>query len=562
MSLDEQKNEVSSPAAEIDGGAEENRFSSFDIPTRPEEKKKKHGKSGKDGKSGKRMNSRLRTLLIAVGGMALLALILVLVLVLAQSEEPASSGSASTDEISYTLIKEGYATDIGGMTELTVTNPSDRYTIQYDTTQKVYRLKGYEELTLGATTISDITSPMMVLNASDKLAMEGTSLADFGLDKPAVTAEAAYDTGNRHTVYIGNATPSKGGYYVRVDEDSQVYICSKESLSPFFNEGRMLVSTTLLAEPVSNADDSNAIAVLRSLELSGKKHPTPLSIHRLEKADSTELSYTSYMLKKPYERGVAETVSTSLSSFNSIVAAEATVLHPTDAQLKEYGLKDPTTVAKITVAVESTPESESSSDDEITTKIYYNNSTVTLTLGNQTDDGYYYGTISGIHAIFKLSASYLSTIIDRTYENTVNTMLFLKNIQLVDHVDFSLNGEKHTFTLTHDTEEEDSDKSLIVREGTKNYSTADFRTLYQLMMGISRYQDEKTSQPAGEAELSFAVHLTDGTQLIGVNFYPVTGSLYCAVTAEGEVFTVKSSVVRNFTAQYQNYLNGKTVLDY
>jgi hypothetical protein len=43
------------------------------------------------------------------------------------------------------------------------------------------------------------------------------SPADFGLDQPAFTIRIDFDTGVKHSLEIGDATPTNRGYYVRLD---------------------------------------------------------------------------------------------------------------------------------------------------------------------------------------------------------------------------------------------------------------------------------------------------------------------------------------------------------
>ena len=80
------------------------------------------------------------------------------------------------------------------------------------------------------------------------------------------------------------------------------------------------------------------------------------------------------------------------------------------------------------------------------------------------------------------------------------------------------------------------------------------------MMSFSRYT-EKDTEPAGTPSLQLALYTTDGARYMNVKFYPVSGSLYCIETSEGETFSTKASAVEDFIVQYQHYLAGKAVLE-
>ena len=549
MSLDEQKKPLTPTEDISSSGAEapEDRFSAFDQPVRPEEKKKP---------AKKRLNPRLRTLFIALGGVVLLTAILLLVLYLPRGEQPGSSGTSTPTEITYPLIEKGTSTDTGTVTSLQVQNTHGSYTLHYDSNEKVYKLAGYEDLTLNSSTVQSLTEAAMALSASSKLGADG-SPADYGLDK-AATVTIGYKDNTSHVLHIGNAIASGSGYYVSLDDSSEVYICSSSTMEQFLKADTSLVSTMLLTTPTAKSDDSDGKAILRELTISGSTHKQALSIRRAQSDESTEVSYTSYVMTKPYYRGVKEAVSNSLASFTYLYASHAVVLHPTAAQLASYGLNDPGTIAKITLAIETSDANADSSDTSAV--VYYNSVTATVRIGNQDADGNYYVTVDGTDAVFAVSASTLQLITERQYANTVSDLLFIKDITTLGRVDITLNDVTHRLTLTHHADEEDSDKTMIVTEGDKTYSTPDFRTLYQRMMSFSRYTEKDTS-PTGKPNLTFALYTSDGKLYMGVQFYPVSGSLYCVVTSEGETFSTKASVVEDFITQYQNYLEGKTVLD-
>mgnify|MGYP002517039381 CR=1 FL=1 len=562
MSLDEEKDplipaeeetssvEKAPPAEEAPSAtdAAEDRFSAFDRPVRPEEKQ---------NAAKKRLNPRLRTLFIALGGVVLLTVILLLVLYLPRGEQPGSSSvSSAVEETTYPLIQKGTSTDTGLVTDLQVRNSKDHYTLKYDTGEQSYKLTGYEDLTLDSTTVKGLTEAMTALNASSKLETEGEA-ADYGLDQP-VNITATYKDGTSHVLHIGNAVPSGSGYYVALDDDNTVYICNTSTMEPFLQPATSLVSTVLLSTPTVKSDDSSGKAILRELQISGSAHNPALSIRRAESDESTEVSYSSYVMTKPYYRGVSESVSNSLANLTALYASEAVALHPTAAQRESYGLNNPGTLVKLTLAVETTTTSSEDSGSSAT--VYYNSVTATLRIGKTDADGNYYCAVDGTDAVFLVPASSLQVLVERQYSNTVSDLLFIKDITTLGRVDITLDGSTHSFTLTHHADAEDNDQSMIVSEGDKTYSTPDFRTLYQRMMSFYRYT-EKDTTPSGKANLAFSLYTTDGKQYMSVKFYPVSGSLYCVETSEGETFSTKASTVEDFITQYKNYLDGKPVLD-
>jgi len=49
--------------------------------------------------------------------------------------------------------------------------------------------------------------------------LENRDLEIFGLDVPAHVITIEFDSGTRHVLEIGDSTPTRSGYYVRLDED-------------------------------------------------------------------------------------------------------------------------------------------------------------------------------------------------------------------------------------------------------------------------------------------------------------------------------------------------------
>jgi hypothetical protein len=120
-------------------------------------------------------------------------------------------------------------------------------------------------------------------------------------------------------------------------------------------------------------------------------------------------------------------------------------------------------------------------------------------------------------------------------------------------------GKTNTFELTHLPDEEDNDKSMVVKVGGKTLSTPDFRSLYQVFMSIYRYGEaEKT--PSGDADIVFALTPVKSNDVkVIAKFYKKDASLYTCVMSDGDVFTVKASSIDQLYAQIENYLAGREV---
>ena len=48
--------------------------------------------------------------------------------------------------------------------------------------------------------------------------------AIFGLDNPAYVITLEFDGGKKHTIEVGDSTPTSKGYYVRIDSDKMMIV--------------------------------------------------------------------------------------------------------------------------------------------------------------------------------------------------------------------------------------------------------------------------------------------------------------------------------------------------
>ena len=233
--------------SDASAAGEDDPFAAFAEVQRPEERRK-----AKIKKSDKKPNKRLRTLLFAAGAVVLLIAILLLVLFLPQGgDDPNSSETPSSDVSSYTVYDKAPKKDDTDSSNSSDTDDTDVVQkIEVKNTHGTYTLirkdkalvlDGYTDLTLNDTAVSGVADAATKLKATDSLG-KATDLAQFGLSTPVATMTVTYTDGSTLTLYLGNATPSESGYYVRLSDSDEVFICSSSTVSDLFeaNTGRDL----------------------------------------------------------------------------------------------------------------------------------------------------------------------------------------------------------------------------------------------------------------------------------------------------------------------------------
>lgn len=517
-------------------------------------------------KHNRKLPKRTRNLILTSALAVLLAVILLILTLLPGRHSAGSSNSSSTPVVdtAITLLDKTVKNEVA-INRVDIKNTNGSYSLLYNATEKKLQIKGYEDIALNKEVSETLIAYTTLISAADKVNVPG-DLKDYGLDAPQATATVTYTDGTAITLTVGNPTPSEDGFYTQIGGDGNVYIFESDCVYLFMARAADFADTVLLTTPTVKSSDANGTAVLKEIRYSGKNHTTPLKIRRSYYTDSEEMSLFTYIITQPYTRGTTDNVMGLLSNFKSLTATQALYLHPTAEQKKKLGFDDPMVVMKVTMAVETAEETDSSSagstvsnTTEAEKKIYYNSYTTTLTVGSMDSSSNYIVMMEGIDAIFLVENSALSTIADRTYQNSVNQLLFLKNISDLGRISITTNGQRHDFNLTHYPEKEDNDEAMVVTENGKTYPTEDFRELYQMLMGLERYGTPSESYDKVPV-LKVDIYTTEGAHYLGATYYPLSGTLCAVETTEGEVFTTRWRNVTHFVEQIDNYLNGNKVL--
>lgn len=534
----------------------EDRFAAFAQPTAPKGKKAKK----------KGMSKRVRTIILACVAVVVLVAILLAITLLPMAQGGSSTSSEPSDAVStptFTVLDKSVkdAKDKVLVKEIHIKNAVGDYTIFYNEKEKVYLLKGYEDMQLNEFDVSMLTDTLTKLTATEKMS-NTDKLAAYGLDKPTSTVETTYHDNSKSVILVGNKAPSGNGYYIKLKDSNEVYIAQNETVSSFLYKETGYVDKTMIATPEVKEDDKDGKPLLKEFRVSGRSHPQPLAVRRTVPADGKDMSFFSYLITEPYLRGTDENVSNQLISFTNLSASDVLVLHPTAKDKEKYGFHNPLSHIELTLSVESTKSTgkKDESGKDVMEVSYYNSVTAKLTIAAKDEDGNYIVMMDGLDAIYTVSSSTLSCLADKQYADYVTKMLFLKDITQVGKIRVVANGKTSDFVLKHVTPKNDDDEDLIVTCNGKTLSTSNFRGLYQLMMGLQRYSplDKK---PTGKPDMSLTLWDNDGKVYFSADFYPGTGSLYHVCTQEGELFAVRASNITHFMLQVDNYLAGKEVVE-
>lgn len=505
------------------------------------------------------MKKQVKTLIIVSAAiLVLIALLLSLMFLIPDDDDTESSSSPADDTISLIdkTKADGKTVDMpvkgvkikAGQEEFEIALGQDKQLV----------VKGYEDLPIGTSEIESLTNKLSSLSATRKVADNSDNEADFGLDKPRATAKATYHDDSVVNFELGDNSVGDTGCYLRIESGGPIYLVDVSFGEQLLKQSVMYIGTTLITAPDVKKDSEGDTAVLKNMKLSGRvraKKPFEFGVNQ---SDDKSAGFSLYITKKPIVKGTSETASTIAQAVTSLYAVQAVKAHPKAADLDKYGLKNPHSICEMTLAVMTTSSSEDKSEPDT---VYYNSTDYTIKLGNKNDDGDYYATVDGIDAVYLVSPSAVPWA-ETQFGDIVTNMMFIRDITGVKSITLERNGKSTTFELTHYPDEEDRDKSLVVKAGGKTYSTPEFRDLYQVFMMVYRH-GELDSKPTGKADIVFdlkPIKKSDGE--FTARFYKQSASVYACVLSDGDYFSVKASDVQRMLEQTENYLNGKDVKTY
>lgn len=424
--------------------------------------------------------------------------------------------------------------------------------------ERVWELQGEADLPLNVSAVETLVDALLYVDAEDTVATAVTDVSEYGLESPTVAMNVTFADGE--TFKMDFASMAVGNhYYLQLNDEDTVYLSDGSLAQMALQRPETYVGLVAVASPSVSPEDENGTVMIQELSLTGSIRDNVITtIRPKEEADGPDFENTNYVMTAPYRQATDSTVTTEVFAVTEILAEEAVVLHPTEAQLKEYGLDDPQSVAKIDLSVFT---STTDATGAITESGYYNTQTHLVKLGKKTADGTaYYAMADARDVIYRISVDYLPWA-EKTYHDFANQYLFLRNLVTLKSITCTANGNTYAFQFTHNPEGETLDDELTVTMNGKTLRTHEFRVLYQVLMTLYR-TGAAPAEPQGEPILSVRVSsldskLTDRT----VDIYAHGGSVCIARTETGDTYKMTASRVLDAIEQIENYVNGRDVIN-
>lgn len=499
------------------------------------------------------MKKNTRYILITLAAAVVLGgAVTALLLTKPQAEDSSSSSTTSSSTESISL----FSYEDSEVASIQVKNTNDTFTInaktetssassedEEDTTTTSFYLDGVDEK-IQNTTATTLASSGYSLTASNEIGdAEELKLEDYGLKEPQATVTTTLTDGKQETYSIGNEGPISG-YYVQYD--GKVYVASINT--GLFGTKLDFINTTVLtitppsdesSESSESSSSEEATNEFTLFTFSGTNFPQEVKV-----VPQPESLLSSYKLTSPY------TVDANSSTFTNITegvaaltATEAVVINPTDEDLEEYGLKDPTVEMNFTV----------------------NGTSYTL-LSGKLSGNTRYGMLKGVDVIYAFDESTVKDWSNATLFSLRDTFVSLEMISDVCKLTVETPDKKDVFTLTRTENEESStedkisyDYSVTGTDGQEITYQDIFTKYYQTIIAVQLLEETTDEKAEGEPMLTVTYEYYEGDPARVVKFYSI-GDRRCLAEVDGQVVgVVTSQSVQNIIDNTEIVLQNKSV---
>ncbi len=356
-----------------------------------------------------------------------------------------------------------------------------------ETTKTVtWFVEGYDETVLSSSSIAYIPDSIAALYASREVT-ERTA-ADCGLDTPIIKAVVTDDENKEFTVFVGDESPDKSGYYLKLSNSDKIYVVEttvRDTLN--FTLVSLADTSDLPAFPLSNVastykTEDGAFSKFDRLTISGKNFSEPIVVEQSLEDESMGISL--YKIVSPVNRA-AENLDDIISMFSSgISVTGAYALDVSAETLTALGLDNPDFTAKMDIDGQS----------------------LTFKFKQQSDSDY--AVISNDSIIVKkISADTVSSFINNKTSDFYADWVCLNSIDDLDGFAFKIGKTEYNFSIAANTDEESED-SYIVKYNGKQMKSSDFQDFYQKCIELN-CSDYTTDNISGESAYTIIFYYKD-----------------------------------------------------
>lgn len=326
---------------------------------------------------------------------------------------------------------------------------------------------------------------------------------EFGLKDPQATVEVKFKDGSSYNYKIGSvcATDSSS-YYMAGENSNNVYVVSVDS--GILEDETYFISKDVLS--IQNGDKDNEFTLIK---LSGKNYPQPIIIQKSDTKDR---------ITSPINADVDSNKYSTLTGALATVNAKSVVkVNPTEADLKTYGLDQPSAIVEYTVNKENHK----------------------IMLGAKKDSNYYF-MVDQTKVVYSILAESVSSWAQTDAFSMRSKLIYLPNIETVKSISFTQNGSTTALNVerTKDESKSTEDKAQYTYKVMANAGKSidyenDYKKFYQELISIELLEQNST-KPTGTPNYAVEYHYFDKTSTDKIEFFK-NGDRRYTVVMNGEV---------------------------
>ncbi len=393
-------------------------------------------------------------------------------------------------------------------------------------------LNGYDKDVVSTSSISQIASTTASISASREVT-ERTA-ADCGLETPSIKADVVTEKDETFSVLIGDESPDKSGYYLKLSNSDKIYVVDSTVQSSLNFTALSLAD--LSSMPLFETDDTNyrtdesGLVTFDSLTISGKNFPNTLLI--TPNNDNRISEYAQFIVSSPEER-IADNVDKVFAIFNNGLSVIGAYSFDTSAKsLAATGLDNPDFVATMKIK-----------DKSLTYKFKLQ------------EDGYYAAICDGVKLIKMVDPSSIEFI---NYNSTdfYSSWVCLNSIDDLKAFTYKVGDKTYEFGITANPDEESEDSYIVTIDG-KTIKSSTFQNFYQQCVSLS-CNDFTVQNLTAQPEISIIFTFKDeigGQQK--VDFVKSDASRYQFSLNGIAMGRVNSSMLNQLTKTLETMYNAK-----
>ena len=450
------------------------------------------------------MSKNKKTLLALLSVTAVIAIV-ILIFVLTAPKETVSSEVADEKIYIYSVTRDEFSSAV-------ITNPNGSYTLEK--TSDGFSVKEVADYKQNVYSTDWVGEKLLELNASKRISSPAEDLSEYGLASPLATCKVLLTDGTTKTILLGNEAPS-GGFYIKLQEESDVYIVN-HSLPSYMNFiAPNFVDTDVIPSAEDYADKENANTTVSYVLLSGKLRDEDVEISmdpNYDGGDGTEAS-TPYIMTKPIIYDVNTTTAGDLINHVTQISFSSCIdVHITPEKLAYYRLDAP--------------------EYQLTYK--FADSTVKISFSSM-DDSTYYAILDGFDAVFTIAAVYVPYL-SSPAEDYMTRLTFAESITYLSKLSVEADGNRWTFDVKH------PEAGAVAYCNGVQLDQENFKRFYEnLLMTLS--EGRTTDVPTAASRLTITYSFNNGTDDVKVEFVPADAMRYVyLINGEGTFFVLKSQV--------------------